>query len=103
MQVLLHAASLALAPHPLTCLDACMLTTHPSCSFSPPEAFAPFKLAPGLCYANALENAASAMEIGAVAGINCALLLLRQLTAPGPGVGGGGGGGASTQQGVAVS
>lgn len=30
-------------------------------TFDPPEDFAPFKLAPGLFYAAALENAASAM------------------------------------------
>jgi prenylcysteine oxidase/farnesylcysteine lyase len=43
--------------------------------FAPPERFAPFELAPGLCYASALENAASAMEVAAIAGRNCALLL----------------------------
>ncbi len=31
--------------------------------FNPPETFAPFVLAPGLFYSNALENAASAMEV----------------------------------------
>jgi hypothetical protein len=43
--------------------------------FQPPEKFAPFLLSPGLCYNNALENAASAMEVAAVAAKNCALLV----------------------------
>lgn len=43
--------------------------------FQPPERFAPFLLGPGLCYNNALENAASAMEVAAVAAKNCALLV----------------------------
>lgn len=45
------------------------------CRFQPPEKFAPFVLRPGLCYNNALENAASAMEVAAVAAKNCALLV----------------------------
>jgi hypothetical protein len=56
-------------------------------AFSPPEAFPPFTLAPGLCYANAGENAASAMEVAAVAAKNCALKVQAHLA------GGGGGGG----------
>eukprot|EP00879_Flechtneria_rotunda_P022346 GHRR01023577.1.p1 GENE.GHRR01023577.1~~GHRR01023577.1.p1 ORF type:complete len:446 (+),score=200.88 GHRR01023577.1:606-1943(+) len=47
--------------------------------FDPPEKFAPFLLGPALCYNNALENAASAMEVAAVAARNCALLLQKQL------------------------
>jgi prenylcysteine oxidase/farnesylcysteine lyase len=49
--------------------------------FHPPEEFAPFTLAPGLCYGSALENAASAMEVAAVAGRNCALLVQQHLAA----------------------
>lgn len=45
------------------------------CRFQPPEKFAPFLFGPGLCYNNALENAASAMEVAAVAAKNCALLV----------------------------
>jgi hypothetical protein len=52
----------------------CMLRCH-TCRFQPPEKFAPFLLGPGLCYNNALENAASAMEVAAVAAKNCALLV----------------------------
>ncbi|WIA35625.1 hypothetical protein OEZ86_004041 [Tetradesmus obliquus] len=48
--------------------------------FKPPEVFAPFSLSPGLCYNNALENGASAMEVSAVAAMNCALLLQQQLS-----------------------
>lgn len=56
----------------------------PSCfpsltRFNPPEQFAPFLLAPGLCYNNALENAASAMEVAAVAAKNCALLVQQHI------------------------
>ena len=47
--------------------------------FSPPERFQPFKLAPGLYLNNAWENAASAMEMSAVAAKNCALLIARHL------------------------
>lgn len=80
-------------------------------SFHAPEQFAPFSLAPGLCYANTLENAASAMEVAALAGKNCALLTGRHLVArdaaaaqalrrPGGGAGsssrGGSGGGIAT-------
>ncbi|KAI8469589.1 MAG: Prenylcysteine lyase-domain-containing protein [Monoraphidium minutum] len=49
--------------------------------FSPPEEFAPFQLAPGLVYQNALENAASAMEVSAVAAKNSALLVAGHLRA----------------------
>jgi hypothetical protein len=42
--------------------------------FSAPEAFAPFELAPGLYYNNALENAASAQEVSIVAAANNVLL-----------------------------
>ncbi len=41
--------------------------------------FAPFVLADGLYYNNALENAASAMEIAAIEGKNSALLASRHL------------------------
>jgi len=47
--------------------------------FTPPEEFAPFELAPGLYYNNALEAAASAMEIAAIAGKNSALLAASHL------------------------
>lgn len=51
----------------------------PCLRFHPPEGFAPFTLSPGLCYVNALENAASALEVAVVAAKNCALLLNKQL------------------------
>lgn len=50
-----------------------------ACRFQPQETFAPFLLGPGLCYNNALENAASAMEVAAVAARNCALLVQQHL------------------------
>lgn len=50
------------------------------CSFDPPMRYAPFTLAPRLCYASALESAASTVEVAAIAGRNCALLLARQLS-----------------------
>ena len=43
--------------------------------FHPPEQFAPFKLADGLFYNNAWENAASCMEISAISAMNSALLV----------------------------
>jgi len=46
----------------------------PLCRFHPPEQFAAFELAEGLYYNNAFENAASALEIAAIAGKNSALL-----------------------------
>ncbi|KXZ56140.1 hypothetical protein GPECTOR_1g119 [Gonium pectorale] len=49
--------------------------------FNPPERFVPFVLAPGLVYGNALEPAASAMEMAAVAATNSALLMVRHLQA----------------------
>ncbi|PNH12489.1 Farnesylcysteine lyase [Tetrabaena socialis] len=49
--------------------------------FSPPERFSPFLLAAGLVYGNALEPAASAMEMAAVAAANSALLVARHLAA----------------------
>ena len=47
--------------------------------FHAPEHFAPFQLAPGLYYGNAWENAASAMEMSAVAAANSALLVQKYL------------------------
>lgn len=47
--------------------------------FSPPEKFSPFEFAPGLVYSNALENAASAMEVSAVAAKNSALLVAQYI------------------------
>lgn len=47
--------------------------------FSPPERFAPFKLAPGIFYNNAWENAASAMEMSAISAHNSALLVKEHL------------------------
>lgn len=47
--------------------------------FQPPEQFAPFKLAGGLFYGNAWENAASCMEISAVSAMNSALLVQQML------------------------
>lgn len=47
--------------------------------FQPPEQFAPFKLADRLFYSNALENAASCMEISAVSAMNSALLVQQAL------------------------
>lgn len=49
--------------------------------FDPPERFAPFELEKGLIYGNAWENAASAMEMSAVAARNSALLVLQHLSA----------------------
>lgn len=58
--------------------------------FDPPERFQPFRLAEGLYLNNAWENAASAMEMSAVAAKNCALLIAQHLRKPaacdGPGV-----------------
>ncbi|KAL3154565.1 hypothetical protein ABBQ32_014022 [Trebouxia sp. C0010 RCD-2024] len=47
--------------------------------FHPPEQFAPFRLADGLFYSNALENAASCMEISAISAMNSALLVQKYL------------------------
>ena len=47
--------------------------------FAPPEDFAPFQLAKGIYYNNALENAASAMEMSAIAAKNSALLVRQHL------------------------
>ncbi len=47
--------------------------------FDPPESFPPFMLTEGVCLNNAWENAASAMEMSAVAAKNCALLLSAHL------------------------
>ena len=47
--------------------------------FRPPEQYAPFRLADGLIYSNAMENAASCMEISAVAAMNSALLVQKHL------------------------
>lgn len=49
--------------------------------FDPPEQFAPFKLAEGLFYNNAIETAASCMEISAVSAMNTALLVQKALNA----------------------
>lgn len=48
--------------------------------FAPPEAFARFELAQGIYYNNAWENAASAMEMSAIAAKNSALLVHQHLT-----------------------
>jgi prenylcysteine oxidase/farnesylcysteine lyase len=48
-------------------------------AFDPPEDYAPFKLANGLYYTAALENAASAMEIAAIEGRMTALLAAQHL------------------------
>ena len=47
--------------------------------FHPPEQYAPFRLADGLFYSNAMENAASCMEISAVSAVNNALLVQKYL------------------------
>lgn len=47
--------------------------------FHPPEQYTPFRLADGLFYSNAMENAASCMEISAVAAMNSALLVQKYL------------------------
>ena len=47
--------------------------------FAAAEQFAPFVLAPGLVYSSAWENAASAMEMSAVAAANSALLVSQHL------------------------
>jgi hypothetical protein len=70
----------------LSVIILCCVRLH---RFQPPEKFTPFLLGPGLCYNNALENAASAMEVAAVAAKNCVLLVqqhLRQMHAKGPSV-----------------
>ena len=54
--------------------------------FQPPEQYAPFKLADGLFYGNAWENAASCMEISAISAMNSALLVQEQLNFTGPGL-----------------
>lgn len=56
--------------------------------FQPPERFAPFVLDAGLFYNNALENAASAMEIAAIAARNSALLARQFLAGACAGSGG---------------
>eukprot|EP00798_Chlamydomonas_sp_ICE-L_P018393 gene18393-24865_t len=47
--------------------------------FSPPERFAPFELAPGIFYNNAIENAASAMEMSVIVGVNSAILAAKHV------------------------
>jgi hypothetical protein len=47
--------------------------------FAPPEKFAPFELAPGLYYANALENALSVIECGFVSARNIQLLIQKYI------------------------
>lgn len=49
-------------------------------AFDPPENFPPFQLSEGLYYANAWENAASAMEMAALGGRNVALLAAEYLS-----------------------
>jgi prenylcysteine oxidase/farnesylcysteine lyase len=48
--------------------------------FDPPENFPKFELSTGLYYANALENAASAMEMAAISSKNVALLAAQYLS-----------------------
>ena len=48
--------------------------------FHPPEQYAPFRLADGLFYSNALENAASCMEISAISAMNSALLVQQHVS-----------------------
>ncbi len=47
--------------------------------YAPPENFTSFRLDDGVFYANAIERAASAMEMGAIGGRNAALLALKSL------------------------
>ena len=47
--------------------------------YNPPEKLTPFRLAPALYYANAIETGASAMEMSAIAGRNAALGILKDL------------------------
>ena len=47
--------------------------------YTPPEKFTPFKLDNGVFYVNAIERAASAMEMGAIGGRNAALLATQYL------------------------
>lgn len=49
--------------------------------FVPPEQYAPFKLADRLFYNNAIETAASCMEVSAVSAMNTALLVQKALNA----------------------
>ncbi|EQC35229.1 hypothetical protein SDRG_07458 [Saprolegnia diclina VS20] len=51
-------------------------------TFHVPEVFGPFEVLPGLVYPNAIENAASAMEMSALSGRNAAHLLLAHLQLP---------------------
>lgn len=48
-------------------------------AFAPPERFSPFTLEPGLYYNSAVESAASALEMSAVAARNNALAVLDYL------------------------
>jgi len=65
--------------HLINHAQQCDLTSLFAYRFSPPERFAKFQLASGVCYNNPLESSASALEVAAVAGRNCALLLHEQL------------------------
>ncbi|OQR90998.1 prenylcysteine oxidase-like [Achlya hypogyna] len=51
-------------------------------TFQVPETFTPFEVVPGLVYPNAIENAASAMEMSALSGRNAALLMQKHLGLP---------------------
>ncbi|KDO19877.1 hypothetical protein SPRG_14908 [Saprolegnia parasitica CBS 223.65] len=53
-------------------------------TFHVPEVFGPFKVLPGVVYPNAIENAASAMEMSALSGRNAAHLILAHLHLPRP-------------------
>lgn len=87
MRICLCVSATYLPPHLLqafqqsTAVTSLPLPISITIRFDPPEQFAPFTLAPGLCYNNALENAASAMEVAAVAAKNCVLLIEQGLAA----------------------
>ena len=49
--------------------------------YTPPEKFSPFVLDDGVFYVNAIERAASAMEMSAIGGRNAALLAKQYLLA----------------------
>ena len=73
-------AQAAAAPQPATVISwplSSPVQAYPR--FDPPEDFARWELAEGLYYPNAIENAASAMEMSALAGRNAALLAARHL------------------------
>ena len=62
--------------YPLETITSCRLQPNfkDVCRFHPPESFSSFELAEGLYYNNAIETAASAMEMSLIAAKNNAML-----------------------------